>query len=1207
VELHGFKSFCDRSDMRFHGNGLAAIVGPNGCGKSNVGDAISWVLGEQSAKSLRGSNMQDVIFAGTKARKPLGMAQVTLTMVDPQARHEGGKLDEVTITRRLYRSGESEYLVNGRQARLRDIQDLFLGTGLGPESYAIIEQGRIGQILSNKPQDRRAIIEEAAGITRFKTKRRLAEAKLEAAKGNLTRVYDILEEVSRQVGSLKRQAQRAKRYEELRGELEESLKVALSGRYMALEREATRLALELNLANQEYGQLSAATEEKERKRVALQEQCFAVEGQLRESRKRLADLRVESERTRGKLESQRGQSASMDQRATRDGQEAEHLAGRASEIEAEIGNQAQAVAAFEGQLQEARAKVQAVEDQRNRLQQESRQRQQAMEQARTAVLRLLDEGNRLKNHLASADEFMSSIDRDLARSARDEEAATADLARLDTARAGTQGRIGESKGELQSLVEARKGCEGMLQERRQASQNLRRELDQARAEAGRLKAKQDSLSDVLSHHSYATGSVKQIFEAVQKGKAGNLRPVGVLADFLEAEPGFEKAVEEFLHDELEFVVVDGWPQAEGGIGLVRGSLQGRATFLLHHYEGEDSSAGRDETVRSESGVTARLTDVVKLTNGFQGHSLTMLPRLANCYLVEDHAQGQRLAPRHPHAYFVTPDGASYHGLAVTAGRKSGAGPLALKRELRELGSALAAKQHYVETLTSQLEKAEGEISELVNELERLRAEQQTREKDLHALEVEARKLQDEAQRSQQLLSVAKRELERLRDQRGKAEQGREQNRALLGQKETARGEAEARLSELQHETAVADGSLTKIQEEHAALRVELAGIEERRRGAQAAKQRAEQQHREFVQRREGLLAEIRRLWEHRARLDTENAELAARAEELLAEIVLGDGAAAKLAAEEEEARTHLTLADETLRLARADFQTVQERRQRLEVELVKAQGEMKYLDDTCQRDLHGPVAELAAGIEVIPDAATLESAQAKADEARRKIENLGPVNLQAYEEFNEAQLRYDFLAAQRQDLLDSIRDTEKAITEIDQESRKRFGDAFEVINQNFREMFQILFAGGTGEMRLTDPDNLIESGIEIVAQPPSKKLQNVLLLSGGEKALTAMALLMGIFKYQPSPFCILDEVDAPLDEPNTERLNRLILEMSKTTQFIVITHAKRTMEAAQVMYGVTMQEPGVSKLVSVKFQHPASELPGAVVAAPQTEPHLVVQ
>jgi len=407
-------------------------------------------------------------------------------------------------------------------------------------------------------------------------------------------------------------------------------------------------------------------------------------------------------------------------------------------------------------------------------------------------------------------------------------------------------------------------------------------------------------------------------------------------------------------------------------------------------------------------------------------------------------------------------------------------------------------------------------------------------------------------------------------------------------------EARASLEGLQREVA-------RISEEHSALRVEQAGLEERRRSDSAARQRIENQIREMAHRKQNLAREMERLGVERTRLLSDNLDLDTRAGVLKEEIGGSETLVEKLAAEEAKYRSSLHEADEALKATRQELQTVSDRRSAHELDLVRKQAEMKYLDETCRKELSVAVEELAKD-ESLPvlDEVGLVSAEEKYQELRGKIESLGPVNVSAEEEFNEAQTRYDFLSAQRQDLLDSIRDIDKTLKDIEAESRRRFVDAFEAINANFRQMFQTLFSGGVAEMRLTDAENAAESGIDIIAQPPGKKLQSVLLLSGGERALTAMALLMAIFQYQPSPFCVLDEVDAPLDEANIERLARLIKEMSATTQFIVITHAKRTMEAAQVLYGVTMQEPGVSKLVSVKFnpvQAPPPSLPAPELTA----------
>jgi chromosome segregation protein len=700
---------------------------------------------------------------------------------------------------------------------------------------------------------------------------------------------------------------------------------------------------------------------------------------------------------------------------------------------------------------------------------------------------------------------------------------------------------------------------------------------------------------VLSHRSYTTETVKRLFTAVARGEAQDFRPAGVLADFVEVDAAFEKATEEFLHDELEYVVVNGWSEAERGIDIMRSDLDGRATFLVHP---EPGGMGAEEAgIRGEHGIAGKLSDHVRFTNGLTQAPAELLPRLAACYLADGRASAQRLAAAHPDKFFLLSDGLSYHGRAVTGGKKTGSGPLALKRELRELTAQSGAKQKMVETAAAQLEDLEREIALLTEDLERLRGVQQTREKEALALDHEHRKLAEEFARTLSRLSVARLELERLRQEAGRAQTQRERNGQLLEEKEARRGVEEQVLEQSRADFEELQTEAHKLGEEHAALRAGLAGFEERLRAERSAQARFETQIRETAGRREETGREMERIGLERARLLSDNIELDQRAAKLTEDIAQMNAAAERLAEEESGMRANLAALEETLKQLRLNVQAAQEKRSQIELELVKRQAELKYLDETSRKELNAPLDELAEADEITLDDDGLAEAEQRYQELRGKIEALGPVNPQALEEFQEAQQRHDFLNAQRQDLLDSIRDTEKAIQDIDVESRKRFMDAFEAVNNNFREMFQTLFGGGIGEMRLTDETNAAESGIDIVASPPGKKLQNVLLLSGGEKSLTAMALLMAIFQYQPSPFCVLDEVDAPLDEANIERLTRMLREMSNQTQFIVITHAKRTMEAAQSLYGVTMQEPGVSKLVSVKFQ----------VAAPAPKPNGVLE
>jgi len=1217
VEIQGFKSFCDRTELRFNGAGITAVVGPNGCGKSNLSDAISWVLGEQSAKTLRGTRMQDVIFAGTNTRKPLGMASVTMTLVDPAYQivptapqkvngngagapgtgngsgikgHGADKPQEITITRRLFRSGESEYLINGRPARLRDIQELFMGTGLGPESYAIIEQGRIGQILSTRPQDRRAVIEEAAGVSKFKSRRRLAEAKLEGARQNLSRVFDILEEVGRQVNSLKRQARKAERYQKLRAEMLVELRRTLTGRFRMLEREAGKTALELNLAAAEYQKLTDQVREKENEQRGTQQQAYATESGLTKARGRLGELRVETERTRGKMEAQAAQIADIEARLTQGETETQSLEGRAHALSEQLVAQGRALAQLEAEAEAARRKLTEKLAERQSAEGELQRQEQVIETARQSVLRLLGEAAQLKNELAQIDEYLASLNRDAARAEKEREMATAETVRLEKVRGGLSEKLAARRAELEAVTRRRRTVEQELTGRKTRLTEARGRLEELRSQTSTLRARKESLEEILSHRAYTTEAVKRLFTAIEQGQGRELEPLGVLADFVDVDPKYEKAAEAFLHEELEYVVVKDWSHARAGIELMRRELDGRVTFLVH--PAPDAAIGGvsgEPPLGPETGIVARLSSVLRMTNGLTHAPAELVPRIARCLIAADHTAARRLAERYPDFYFLLADGVCYHGYAVSGGKKASAGPLALKRELRELKSLVRSRQKELEEVAAVVSTLEEEIARFSDELEGLRSQQQGREKEVVAIEHEVRKLDEEHARASQRRSVAETELERLRREKERARQQRSAHLEAIEEREQARQAQEKELAERRLRRQELRERVAKLSEEHSALRVELAEREERRRSERETRQRLESERREVISRRDEVAAEMERLGVERARLLADNIELDSRAAELAREIAAAEQSVHSLEEQEGKLRETLAALEEALKQLRAESQAVQEKRSQIEVALAERRAELRYLDETAGKELNASLQQLADSDEEVLDEEALAHAEENYDRLKARIEALGPVNPQALEEYEDAKQRYDFLNAQRQDLLDSIRDTEKAIHDIDVETRKRFSRAFEAINENFRHSFRILFGGGTGEMRLSDPSNLADSGVDIVASPPGKRLQNVLLLSGGEKALTALALLMATFQYQPSPFCVLDEVDAPLDETNIERLLLLLKDMARQTQFIVITHAKRTMQASESLYGVTMQEPGVSKLVSVKFEEPREE------------------
>ena len=783
------------------------------------------------------------------------------------------------------------------------------------------------------------------------------------------------------------------------------------------------------------------------------------------------------------------------------------------------------VKTLEAGIAESRSALIEKNQVRDRLQNQLRDHEKAIEANRVTVLRLLGEAATMKNQLAQVDEFLAGIDRESARVQTEEKNAQAEVERLVEARRALSESISQRQLDLESVTGEKRQTEEALGTRRSLANQTRQQLDQLRAECSRSRAKKESLENVISHHSYTTDSVKRLFSAAERGQAQGFKPLGVLADFVEVDPTYERAAEEFLRDELEYVVVQNWDQAELGMQIFHPAsgeaLEGRATFLV-----EESDTPQENTTTNAPELP-RLVDHLRLTNGLSHQAASLLPRLSNCYLVPETPAAKDHAAAHPSLYFLLPTGQCYHGRMLSGGHKKASGPLALKRELREVSKALTEQERALADRTKAFESLGSEIVQLERDLESLRSLQQTREKDALALGHEMRKLSEENNRANSRISVARLDLERLNRERARSLETRDRNRTAVAQKDEERATRELALEAARQELEAASAEAGRIREEHSTLRADLAAHEERHRAGSSALSRLEHQIRETANRRTHLSADIERMGEHRSRLLAENIELDTKATALADLIQETDSAALVLAEQESHRRRDLQASDESLKELRNHIEAGHKKRGEIEVELVRRQSELKFLEETSRKELNIGIAEITVEAEpgTEPDLAEVERGY---NDVRSKIEGLGPINPQALEEFEEAQIRQDFLTAQRQDLLDSIRDTEKAIHEIDAISRTRFEEAFHAINENFKQAFHTLFGGGSGEMRLTDESNASESGIDIIASPPGKKLQNVLLLSGGEKSMAAMALLMAIFKFQPSPFCVLDEVDAPL-------------------------------------------------------------------------------
>jgi len=1281
LQILGFKSFCDRTELKFHGDGIAAIIGPNGCGKSNIADAISWVLGEQSAKTLRGSRMEDVIFAGTRDRKPTGMAEVSLTLIDPEVYDgadanepteveiqdempsplqdwdeaevraeaaeeterlteearpgkleeiEGGaaaagretppvgpgednprsvdseastagphvvlkirrrqfkqqfKAGEIVVNRRLFRTGESEYLLNGKLCRLRDIQELFMGTGLGPESYALIEQGRIGQILSSRPTDRRAIIEEAAGITKFKTKKRLAEARLEEAKQNLARINDIFEEVTRQMNSLKRQASKAERYAKLREEMRAKLRLVLASKFAQLDQESAALDAQINTISQEIRQQAEIVQQFESEHGERTQRGYAIESEVRENRERLSQLKLESDRAHAQRRHNEERCAELVTRIASSGAELAQAQHRLATLEAERD-------ANRRILQSAASDLAGAQEELAQSQQEASvaatalaEMERQQEQSRGAILEAVAVASDFRNQITQVEERLVGVEREAQRLHTEIATANSQM----EAFGGQRGQLGL---EFETVSQRVAGLTEELSQARQALDSKRHEeaeakshLDSLRADYATAIGKKGSLEAVIAEHGYSTESVRRLFQSGVM--QGGLAPAGVLADFLEVESRYEGVVEDFLRDELNYIVVKSWDAADEGLRLLRTDVDGRATFLVHP---EDSQAKFSFAVNESAHQVQPerpiipLKNAIRVLNGF-GRSLeVILPKLRDGYIVPDPEFARELALENPESFFLSQSGECFHNVTVTGGKQRAEGPLSMKRELRDVLRMLAELEQALRHEEMRVLTLGREIKDLTSLLDRLEGEKREAEKQAMTSGHLLQQLESEFARVSERLHTSRQELHRLEAER--SEKG-----SLLDQLKTQIAGAEQTRAELELAAAFGQEQLSGLRERrdqvtqtasHRLARV--ATLEERHRTAALVLERIESLVGEMIERVGSLRAQIESSAVETLHRETENQELAVKLVDFDAERNACETRDSLLQFESEQVRSRLTEIDEALHQARQLLDQSRDRRAEVAAAAAKLQSDAQYMAETCVNELGVERHELMTDTTIpIATGEQLTMEDQVYREMRTRLDGMGPVNMMALDEYKETSERHAFLETQRKDLYDSIENTQATIKEIDTFSRQKFEEAFHKINENFQATFYKLFGGGHAFMRLTDEENSAESGIDVVASPPGKKLQNVLLLSGGEKAMTALALLVGIFQYQPSPFCILDEVDAPLDEANIGRFTELVKEMSLQTQFVLITHSKKTMSIAPVLYGVTMQEPGVSKLVSVRF------------------------
>jgi chromosome segregation protein len=1271
LEITGFKSFADYTNLVFTGDGITAVVGPNGCGKSNVADAIAWVLGEQRIKHLRGAAMQDVIFQGSRNRQPSGMAEVvlhlvrdetvenepdiedidsTLEEIDEQAiviespvlaeaanpvdqtlaipetssgevepgadsaletikphkthskrhwrRHQALEFapgEAVSVTRRLYRSGESEYLLNDRPCRLRDIQDLFSGTGLSGGHYAIIEQGRIGQILSAKPMDRRTIIEEAAGITKFRVRQRAAEARLESARGNLSRVSDIIAEIDRQVNSLRRQAAKAKRYRLSREELRELLRSVYVAEDRTLSTLLDHTEHQLEEANQIEVALAAELSQREADSHGATQGARDLEDQLAHVRAAVAEAALQRDRRIRERSYQQEQISSLELRRSELQSEIEALNARLVLVETESQRLSELETKLAAENDESALSLLTAEEAYAQRLAEVSLAESEIEETRAQLLthtaaseRLSEIAHQLESAIERLAQQAEGLMHEGERAARAHAERTAEAEKL-------AGEISTARERHGKLVAEREIAVRAVVDGHERVSDTDAELTRIREEHSRTQHRLESLRELDQRRANYSSTVQQVFSA---NAEEDFHFIGTLADAIQVDSRWEGAVEGIFGSSLQTVLVPTPEDAARASMWLRDNKAGRAAFLVTGFQGASGeidvagytqfTAERQSYRYAPLGIDGpRIADVLEASTELLSLLERTMPEKMNARIVDtiDDALALSLATGD---MFVTVDGDWVAGgQFVSAGNARGveesAGLLGFKRELRALELNAAELADQASRATQAVKEARARLVDLEEAVVLLNEVIGREERDALGRELTAGNLKQDLERAVRHMRVVADDAERLT-----AEQ-RELAARRVNALADAQGAEASRLATAERVTQASARLLAARRE--AELENEL--LNEQRSVAAAA-----------AERRRSTSTELRRLHAEGADLKSrvarhaqEITDIAARLAQLRQSIDEIDALATTVEEERAQEEQQISAATAKLNEARnradaiaAELAEVNRRaatsrdaRSAIEVQRAESLARLNYVREACTAELGQNLAELAIE-HPVGDDFDLDAGRARVEELRARIEGFGAVNMMALEELAEAEERFTFLTAQREDIFQGIASTEEALREIKRRSRERFRAAFEQINQNFGELFKELFGGGRGEMSLIDADDELESGIDVIAQPPGKRLQNVLLLSGGEKAMAALALVLGIFHYRPSPFCLLDEVDAPLDEANVGRFTNKVAQMSANTQFIVITHNKRTMEMARALYGVTMEEVGVSKLVSVKFE-----------------------
>lgn len=1183
LDITGFKSFMERTVFTFD-DGITGVVGPNGCGKSNVVDAIRWSMGEQSAKNLRGRGMEDVIFNGSETHAPLSMAEVTLTF----AVDEGdvlpdtlAGLPEVSVTRRLFRSGESEYQINKTTCRLLDITELFLGTGVGTRAYSIIEQGRVGQIVSARPEDRRSFIEEAAGITKYKARRRAAERKMEYTQQNLLRVNDIVAELGKRLDSLERQARKAEKYKRLKAEMRDIELHASSHRWLELHAHKKVLDAQLSHLSQDeretYEQVKAMEMDIGGRREALEAEAAALEAASAEVYALESQVQLDAQN----LKHWQEDLAATQQRVGAAELELADVFERKAEAERE---KAEGLAELERMGVASREDEVMLEVREEELRRTTELLAEVTQRLEAERKELVDVAARVANHesrLTALQQRRAELEQRQARLGGELEVLKAEEAQLESARREVLERVEQHRQVTLELTQRRGEEEASLERLREAFTENEVMVIALREELSDKRSRLASLEEIQRNYEGFDRGVR----AVMLKAGSEPRQIGVfglVSDVVTAPPEHEKAIEAALGERLQHVIVETPERGYELVEYLKGLAEGRSTFLPVPAEVAEPLPALDAPE-----VLAMALGQVQVADEVVRPLVSQL--LSGVALVGELEVARRLSAEHPAYTFVTRDGEVVRPSGVVTGgvlEGPAVGALQKKREIAELQTEVArVEERYNELITRhyELQKQMGHTEGVLKGLEKNKHQEELslagHEKDLHQAGSSLVKLRER-------IAGLSAEQESLAGTLATTDFEIESAKGELLHGQTDRELRDDRVRLLQGELESLKVRAEALTQELTGLKVKVASVSER---GEAARQRVDvlTADVEELTERAGRLAMAKdeghaHVGTLEGRLAETEAERGARQEKLGAmkgelEGKKGEHAQAQAKVREDEAALK-TLREKVDALTQGlSTMTLKERELTLELEHLAASVHERHQ------------VSIVEAVHLYHHAPLLSAdAQEELKELRGQVERMGEVNVTAIEEHHEIQERHAFLSKQQADLQGSLEQLKEAIQKIDETSRVRFKETFDIVNEKFQQVFPRLFGGGRASLMLVQGNPGEEPGVEILAQPPGKKLQSVSLFSGGEKALTAVAMIFAIFLIKPTPFCLLDEVDAPLDEGNVGRYNDMVREMSKGSQFILITHNKRTMEVADTLYGVTMEEPGVSKLVTVKLHQAAA-------------------